>query len=161
MLAVEVEGLNALLRKLKRLGAPTYRPAIAEAGALLKGVMATYPPRRHGPQPPKTMRQRVFLINAIRDGTIDFPYRRGQSPGSEGLGRRWTVQLRDDGLTAAVGNNASYAKFVQSAEEQSAYHETTGWTTDKQAAEEQAGAVRDIFQHHIRRTINSDSEAAR
>lgn len=154
---MRVEGIDKLLRKLKRLGPPTYRPAIAEGAAHLKSAIATYPPRRHGPQPPKTMRQRLFLIYAIENGLIDVPYRRKGS-----LGRRWTVEFRDEGLTGVVGNNTPNAKYVQGHEDQSLYHEETGWKTDRQVVEDEAREVREIMARHIRNAIaSSGQEAAR
>ena len=155
-ITVRVEGLDSLLKKLGRLGLAVYKPAIAEGAAHIKNAIATYPPRQLGrKQPPKTMRQRIFLINAINDGTIDFPYRRGRSPGSETLGRRWTVEFRDDGKTAIVGNNASYAKFVHDPNEQSAFHKGGGWKTSRQVAEDEAQAVNEIMIRHIQKWKNS------
>lgn len=147
---VTIEGLDKLLKKLGRLGPRVYRPAIAEAGAHIKSAIATYPTRQLGrKQPPKTMRQFIFLVNAFREGLIDFPYRRGQSPGSEALGRKWTVEFRDEGKTAIVGNNASYARFMHDPDEQSHFHAEGGWKTTRQIAEEEADAVREILGRHI------------
>lgn len=146
---VRVEGLDKLLKKLERMGPPIYKPAIAEGAAHVKSKLAEYPPRRYGPQPPWTMKQRIFLITSIREGTLQVPYKR-----TGNLGKRWTVAFRDGGLTAAVGNNAPGAKWVQSAEDQSLYHKETGWKTDKQVAEEEAQAVKEILQRHIRGEIN-------
>jgi hypothetical protein len=96
----------------------------------------------------------IFLRHAFEEGLIDSPYRRGRSAGSEGLGRKWTVEFRDEGKTAVVGNNASYARFVQGQSDQALYHQTTGWTTDKKVAKQEARAVYEILARHIRIGIN-------
>lgn len=149
---VTIEGLDKVLKKLGRFGPQVYRPAIAEAGSHIKSVLAQYPPRQLGrKQPPKTMRQFLFLVHAIAEGIIDFPYRRGQSPTSEALGRKWTVELRDEGRTAIVGNNASYAKFVHDPNDQSHFHAEGGWKTTRQVAEQEANDVQRILAAHIAR----------
>lgn len=153
---VRVEGLDKALRKLRRLGPDAYRPAMAEGGAHLKNVMAQYPPRRYGPQPAKTSKQRAFLFWAIANGIIQVPYVRGSSPGSQTLGKRWTVAERDNGLTAVVGNNAGYARLVHSATEQTEYHRLTGWKTDQQVVEEEAPRVKEILTRHIQQAIRRD-----
>lgn len=156
---VIIEGLDRLLKKLSKLGPQVYKPAIAEGAAHLKSVIATYPPQVLGrKQPPKTMRQRIFLIIAIAEGLIDFPYRRGRSPGSEALGRRWTIEFRDNGLTGIVGNNASYAWFVHDHAEQSEFHHESGWKTDREVAEQEADEVRNIMAAHIGRWAASRSK---
>ena len=50
------------------------------------------------------------------------------------LNRRWTYEVRSTlyGATAVIGNNTSYAPFVQSAERQSWVHEGWGWVTDEE-----------------------------
>ncbi len=156
IVSMRVEGLDELLRKLRRLGKETAQPAIAEGANHIKEVIAVYPPRSSRPQPPKTFKQRVFLIWAIANRIIDFPYRRGISPGSQALGRRWTVEFRDDGLTGVVGNNARYAEVVHDWQKQSHYHQQTGWKTDRDVVEQEARAVFDILNNHYRAALNRD-----
>lgn len=147
---IRVEGLDRVLKKLGRLGPAVYRPAIAEGAAHIKSVIAVYPPRQLGrKQPPKTLRQRLFLIWAFATGVLDFPYRRGRSPGSEALGRRWTIQFRDNGKTAVVGNNASYARYMHDPADQSYFHKEGGWKTSRQVADEEAREVYEIMIKHI------------
>ena len=49
------------------------------------------------------------------------------------LNRRWTYEVRSTlyGATAVIGNNTSYAPYVQSAERQAWMHEGQGWVTDE------------------------------
>jgi hypothetical protein len=152
--SVRVEGLDKLLRKLGKMGPGVFRPAIAEAAAHIKSAIAKYPPVRHGKQLFKTIKQRAWFFYALANGLIEVPYRRGLSPSSEALGRRWTVEFRDEGQTAVVGNNASYAKVVQESEDQSYYHKVTGWPTDKTVAEDEARAVREILVRHIQKALD-------
>jgi hypothetical protein len=148
---LRIEGLDKLLRKLDKMGPGVYKPALAEAGAHIKSVMAAYPPQITGrKQPPKTMRQRLFLIWAIAKGIITIPYRRGGI-----LGKRWTVEFRDGGKTAVVGNNTKGGKFVQGAADQSRFHAAGGWKTDKQVAKEEAGNVKEILARHVREAIKT------
>ena len=152
--AVRVEGLDKLLRKLGKMGPSVFRPAIAEAATHIKSKIAQYPRVRHGKQPFKTDKSRRYFFFALRNSLIEVPYRRGLSPGSEALGRRWTVEFRDDGKTAVIGNNASYARLVQSDDEQTNYHRLTGWPTDKSVAETEAHEVREIIARHISRALS-------
>jgi len=151
--AVRVEGLDKLLKKLGKMGPGVYKPAIAEGATHIKSVIATYPPARHESQPFKTLRQIRYFFYALKNGLIEVPYRRGLSPSSEALGRKWTVEFRDDGKTAVVGNNTSYGPLVQKDGVQSNYHRITGWKTDKQVAESEAKPLRDIMARHIRKEL--------
>lgn len=153
--SVRVEGLDALIRKLNSLGPRAIRPAIAEAATHVKGVIATYPPQRTGRrQHLKTARSRRFFFAALRDGRIEVPYRRGLSPGSEAMGRRWTIQFRNQGKTAIVSNDASYVSLVHGHTEQSHFHKEGGWKTDRQIADQEAKPVRRIFARHIAQWSN-------
>ena len=147
--AITPKGFDKLLAKM-----PRFRPALrgaVRAGALhVKGKIARYPAARHGPQPFKTARQRRFFFYAVRAGLIEVPYRRGQSARSETLGRKWTIKSEDDGLTAVVGNNASYGPVVQDRDEQSFYHKTTGWPTVQDVQEDEGPVVRNLMARAIR-----------
>lgn len=147
---IRIEGIDRLLKKLGRMGSAVYKPAIAEAATHIKSVLEVYPPRRYGKQPFKTARQRAYVMWALNEGLIEIPYRRGLSPGSQALGRRWTIEFRDNGKTAIVGNNVRYGPLVQGADTQSRYHQLTGWKTDRQVATEEAPAVKEILARHIR-----------
>lgn len=147
---VKVGGLEGLIKKLNSLGPDAIKPAVAKAAAHLKRVISVYPPQKTGrKQPFKTDKQRRFFFAALREGRIEVPYRRGQSPGSEALGRRWTIQFRDNGTSAVVGNNASYAPYVLDDEEQSHFHQEGGWKTYGQVAKQERPIIRDIMAARI------------
>jgi len=133
---VELEGLERIIAKLNAVR-PEIKEAVKAVGLEIKGVMAKYPAQRKGQkQEIKSKRQLNYLRYAIRNEIIDVPYRRGVSAGSQTLGRRWTVGIEDDGLTAVVGNNVKYGPFVQDEDSQLAMHEATGWMTVQQAEKE-------------------------
>lgn len=144
---ITMEGLEKILSRLDML--PTFRSGVTSGALYVKERIAIYPPRRHGKQPPKTAKQRAFLIWAIRTGRIEVPYRRGQSSGSQTLGRRWTVRFDDQGKQGIIGNNVSYGPYVQG-DQQSLFHKTTGWKTTRQVARDEGPAVRKYVQDAIR-----------
>lgn len=138
-----INGLNALaqMRGLRR--------GLAGAAAHLQGVAARYPGERHDSQPFVSDAQRRGFFARLRSGEIQVPYVRGFAPTSEQLGQRWTVEERDGGLTQVVGNNASYAPLVQSAQRQTTYHRITGWKTDEQIINEEGPRVNEIVNAEI------------
>lgn len=79
-------------------------------------------------------RQRRGFFAKLRSGAIEVPYRRGTSPGSETLGRRWHIR-QFGAIGHVLTNDASYAPLVHSAENQAAYHAGT-WKTDEGLARE-------------------------
>jgi hypothetical protein len=58
-------------------------------------------------------------------------------------------------LTQIIGNNASYAKYVQSAEDQARFHKRRGWKTDEQVLASEGDEVLKFIQHEV------DKELAR
>lgn len=120
----------------------TISNALMAGGLRFKGILATYP--SHTPRAmPMTPAQRRGFFARLRSGAIQVPYRRGQSPGSQALGRRWAVS-RNGNMSVTVGNNATYAALVQGGS-QTGYHRVTGWKTAQQAWDDNAQTiVRDI-----------------
>lgn len=151
---VTVGGMASFLARLDRFK-PAVRAAIRGAGLHVKGQIAKYPAKHGSGRPMQwvSVKQRAAVMAMIRRGEIEVPYRRGKSPGSESLGRRWTIDEQDDGLTAIVGNNASYGPYVQG-EQQSAYHREGGWKTTDQVSEEErpyvVGQIHDAIWAQLR-----------
>jgi len=141
-MTIRIEGLSELLAKITRLSQLAGVKAALRVAALhIKGKVARYPAASHRPQPFVSDKQRRGFFYHLKHGDIEVPYRRGTSPGSETLGRRWTTEARNSGLTQVIGNNASYAQLVQGPERQTAYHAATGWQTTAQVAEQEAPVV--------------------
>lgn len=79
-------------------------------------------------------RQRRAFFAKLRSGEIEVPYRRGSSPGSETLGRRWHIQP-SGAIGHVLTNDASYAPLVHGADDQASYHKGN-WKTDEGIAKE-------------------------
>lgn len=151
---IQIEGLDRVIGKLENLQQlNTVKAGIKAAAIHVKGKIAEYPPRKHIPMRWKSERQRRWFFAALRSGAIDVPYKRGSSPGSEGLGRRWTVKERDDGLSAVVGNNVSYGPFVQREDSQYWMHKASGWKTTARVANEERSVVVDFVTAAIRKAL--------
>ena len=146
MFTIEVEAKDEKDIKGKIAKLANILPPIVKALALhLKGKIATYPPERHGPMiwsedPEKRARQRRGFFAKLNAGEIEVPYRRGSSPGSETLGRKWTIEEVGP-FEAKIGNAASYGPFVQDPEKQSRYHQMTGWPTTQDVIDKEGPEV--------------------
>jgi len=93
----------------------------------LRSKIAPYPAVSRRPQAGSwsDAERRAFFAK-LKAGEIEVPYRRGLSPGSESLGKRW--QIKSAGPNHSLRNNASYASLVQG-RKQIPYHKKTGWKT--------------------------------
>lgn len=157
MTTIRVEA-DDLIRKLTKLAQfRKVRAAVKNAGIFIRGKMATYPAERHDKAIPRakdwSAKQRRGFFAKLRSGEIEVPYRRAQSPGSERLGAKWTTQSANAGMTAIVGNNASYVRLVQDAENQTRYHKLTGWPTDDSVMRDRGPTVVEYVRQAIEREI--------
>ena len=149
--SIELKGLDALVKRLGAIEAGTYRRAILVTGAqMLKSYIAKYADqtaanKAGGPgsrwyvrgSGPRWMR---------KDGSIN-----GMQT-SEALGRRWAVEVHD--TEAIVGNNASYARFVQSDSEQATVHRRNQWRTDVEAIREVGPRIAEMARVEIQRAVD-------
>ena len=147
---LRVEGLDSIIRKLRRVQ-PTsmFRATMRNGAEMVKGWINQYP-RSTSANSPGTGRwyERGYgsrWMNA--DGSV------GGSRTSETLGRRWASDVSANGMSATVGNNASYAPLVQG-KEQAWYHNRTGWRTTVEAVKEMGPRVRAFLLTQYRRAIN-------
>jgi hypothetical protein len=128
---IDTGDLEKVARKLNVL--PAFKDGIKAGAIYVKGVIAEYPPMSSGNMPgayPKKWYVRGKGPHwALKGGGIHF--RRT----SEVLGKRWTHKIFNDGLSAVVGNNASYAPYVQSREHQPPWHKAHGWNTAENVVE--------------------------
>lgn len=129
--SIRIEGVDQLMQKLGRFNGNNLLRAPMERGlAEIQQALQEYPPARPG-------------STYVRGG-----------PKSEKLGSRWThrIHTQPDGIYGVVGNNASYAPFVQNYQFQAGVHKRR-WLTDKAAVEKyKAGIVAD-FQRTISRAL--------
>lgn len=147
MAKVTVRGVDEVMEKLRRVGAPgAFRRPMTKAVAHLHREIAVYPPSSTANSPANgySWYERGF-------GTKT---RTGRAwPTSETLGRRWTHEVSADGKRGEVGNNASYGPFVQSEERQASFHKRRGWVTDAQVAEKEAKKVVGFFDDEIKQLL--------
>lgn len=139
MTTVTIRGLDEAIRKLDAVGRPgVFRRPMIKATAHLHSIIAVYPASTVANSPANgySWYERGFGTRA----------RTGRAwPSSETLGRRWTHEVSADGRRGVVGNNASYGPYVQSAEQQAAFHAARGWLTDEKVADKEAGKVESFF----------------
>ena len=129
--SVRIEGVDQLMQKLGRFNATNLLRAPMERGlAEIQQALQEYPPAR----PNSTY---------VRGG-----------PGSEKLGSRWThrIYTQPDGIYGVVGNNASYAPYVQNFKFQAKIHKRR-WITDKEAMTKYLPGIVEDFQRVIRRAL--------
>lgn len=157
--SLELSGSDPLIAKLNALGRMSFANALLMAGGFyLARKFATYPPRKRPTRKSvygtsfKTEKQRKYFFAALHKGEIDVPYRRGISPGSETLGRRWTVYSKSQ-FVVAVGNNASYARKVQSLQNQALYMAAVGWVPAETTLERERGNVLRVMERELTQEI--------
>jgi len=143
-MATTIKGDAELRRKLAKL--KDLRPVVPyiEAAAVhVKGMISKYPPlaNAHRPQPFKTEKSKRYFFWALKQGIIEVPYRRGQSPGSEDHGQSWTIKGMKQGLQQAIGSDTSYGPLLQDPQQQTAYHKETGWKDTDTVAKAEADDV--------------------
>ena len=134
---IEIQGLEEVVKKIEKLGRLDYlQAAIKASAAHVKGKVAQYPPSTAANAPgSKRWYERGYGSKWTRaDGSI------GGRKTSEMLGRKWTTETRNRGLTAVVGNNVSYGPYVQG-EKQAAFHKARGWKTAEDVAKEETDEV--------------------
>lgn len=132
---VEINGIEELQRKLKRLPKEAQDAGADEAYDYLLRVFKLYPPpkrisrkqaygvtffNKYGDH-----RQQKFFFAALRSGAIVVPYRRSQR-----LRKAW--KKYGEGIRAFIANDTPYAKFMYDPDQQSRMSALIGWeTTDE------------------------------
>ncbi len=126
---------DAALARLFSGGLDTaMRATTMAAAAEGQDRIAQYPPVRRKKMVFVSDKQRRAFFARLRHGEIEVPYRRGSSPGSQALGRRWHIQPSGT-INHVLTNDASYAPLVHGATDQAAYH-AGNWKTDEGLASE-------------------------
>lgn len=135
-LVLEIRGIDELERKLGLVEAALrLGPILRAAASSIKNEVARYPPSSIANSPTqRRWYERGFGPRWMRrDGSV------GGSRTSETLARRWTTRVSAN--EARVGNNASYAPFVQGRDQQAAFHARRGWKTLEDVGEKEAQRV--------------------
>ena len=149
-----IKGMNKLNRKLDALAKLKGAKRGLKAGAEhIEGTIKEYPNKTTANSPgnptgrwyergwgPRWLRK--------RSGTV------GGRKTSETLRTKWSTKSRNSGLTQIVGNAASYAKYVHSAEDQAGFHGDRGWLTDEQVIDQEGPTVLDFIEKEIERELS-------
>lgn len=146
---LRIEGLADLLKKIDTLAQLRQVQGAIRAAALhVKGKVAVYPPETAANKPGRTDRR----------GRPMGWYERGAGwhsasgklyARSETLGRKWTIKTENAGLTAVIGNNASYARYVQDADLQARFMAAYGWRTAQDVLEQES----DLVTRYVREAV--------
>ena len=153
-ISVEVKGLDALIRKLNQATPKGYARATMRAAVeLLKGKIAKYPPASEANSPGSAPGSKWYERG--RGGHYIRKRDGGHSiyATSKQLGRKWTTSVAGDGMSAKVGNNVSYAPYVQDKKEQTSYHAARGWVTVQDVAKDEADAIAKLFAKRIEEAL--------
>jgi len=154
---VEIKGLDKLNKKILAV-TPALKAGIKGATEHVKGKAATYPPQTMANKP------RTYKTGA---GFDNFWYQRGWGQkwalsgggwhgrkSSEVLAKRWSTKYKNGGLTGIVGNNASYAVYVQGTNEtQVKALKNIGWKGIDTIAEEEKDTVTKFIQDKVDRAL--------
>lgn len=156
MSTIRLEGVDDLLARVTKLAQLRQLQAAVKAAAThVKGKAAQYPSgNQHRQQDFVSAKQRRGFFAKLRKGEIEVPYRRGVSPNSETLGRKWAITTSNNGLTATVGNNVSYGPLVQGPGTQTRYHATTGWKTTDEIADAERQIVVEFLEQELERIVD-------
>jgi hypothetical protein len=132
---IDLQGLEPLLRKLARLkGNEAVKGVMTAAASDLKSWVAEYPPA--GASEGDRWYERGYGPRWRRkDGSV------GGRRTSQTLGRRWTIEVMDQGMAARIGNNVTYGPYVQDEEQQNRVHKARGWRTVQGAVKEKGPEI--------------------
>ncbi len=152
---VEIEGLaealDMFLQGNSKVGQALKRATSASV-KVLRARLAKYPGKSAGKMTFVSDKQRRFFFAALREGTIQVPYRRTGT-----LGRKWTskVTFTDDDVMGFVGNSTPYAPLVQGFDTQARIH-AGNWQTEQGVANESRDEIMGIFADEISRAMASE-----
>ena len=137
--AIEVKGLEPLVRKLGAGAVPIIRALTRAIAEEVRAEVAQYPGPVKLPFKWASRKQRAKVLS-MRRGM--GPYVRNSDPFSQRLGPSWATESRGS-IDAAVGTRVKYAPWVQDAKHQQPGHAATGWVTDEEAGRkvEQSGVA--------------------
>lgn len=152
---ITIKGIPELQAKFERIE-PAVKRGVQAAGQYVHGKAKIYPPSTPANAP------RQFV-----SGGRNTWYERGWgskwaikaggwhgNKSSENLMAKWTFKTTNRGLTATIGNNASYAPYVQGADEQTRAMKVIGWKDVGTIAEEEAPRVENFIRGEIQKELN-------
>jgi hypothetical protein len=139
--------ISRLLKSITNLQQLKPVKGAVRASALhIEGEMKKYPPKtaanQSGPYPKRWYERGYGPRWAKAGGGV------GGRPTSETLGRKWTIAITNQGLSAQVGNNVKYGPYVQGSEgdkKQTITHRDNGWLTDQDVIDNEGQYVNDLI----------------
>ena len=141
---IQIIGLEKIRKHFDAIE-PALKTAIKAATLHVKGKVAKYPPSSEANIPfQRRWYERGWGSKwMIKNGTWHG------NKSSEMLGRKWTIEMRNNGMEGVIGNNVNYGPDVQGGADaphpQTAPLKRIGWkTTDEVAEEEQETVMRYI-----------------
>jgi hypothetical protein len=152
-MAETIKGMDKLVRKLDTVAKLKGAKRGLKAGAVhVMGKIKQYPPQTlaNSPNNPTgRWYERSYGPRWLRkrDGTV------GGRKTSERLDTKWTTASRAGGLQQVIGNNASYAPYVHSAEKQAGFHGDRGWLTDEQVLKSEGEEVLAFIQAEVEKEL--------
>ena len=149
--SIRIEGMERIQKKLDSMANQAYMEgAMTAAVTIIHTDIAQYPDATEANNPAnKRWYERGYGSRYRRkDGSI------GGKRTSQTLGRRWTKAVQNRGTRGVVGNNATYAPYVQDAERQAAAHTAHGWDTIQAVVGRQKGRVVQLLQAAIHKVLN-------
>lgn len=149
---ITIDGLTDTLRALDRIKShAVLRVAMTAAVEYVWERLQIYPAPVRKKYPWKTVKQRNYVIRAIRLGMITVPYKRRHSGGLAG---RWQRRVSGHGeaIIGELRNIIPYGPYVMDPTIQSAYHRGV-WPTTQTVAERESKNVAAIFEKTIRSSL--------
>lgn len=142
---IRITGIGDTIKRLEALGG-SFGDSLLKGAIYLRGVIAEYPPSKRLTRRSVygrsfvSERQRRWFFASLNDGSLQIPYRR-----THNLGHRWTARKESE-RKAIVGNNASYARYVQDEDRpQALFMAAIGWRTAQSVTRaEKEKVVREI-----------------
>ncbi len=149
---VQIKGLDQLVKKINNLSPPqsgkVKKKAMDQSVKVVRADVAKYPA--------------AGQANSAANGYSWYQRGLGTRTAtglvyatSETLGRRWTDDVRKGGNEGVVGNNASYARFVQDADLQASFHKARGWPTVQEVVTDRSGDILEFFSLAYREVLNA------
>jgi hypothetical protein len=138
MTEISFSSLDQLQQAISNLTGPQVIKVGERAGQKIALELLNTLSRKPGPSHQPVLwdsekQRRAYFAQRRKDG-LDPKYRRHSDPWSQKSSVTWATRKITGGTL--LGNPATYAPHVYSHQYQTRQHKATGWTTDKEAADQ-------------------------
>lgn len=124
---IRIDGIDDLVKRLDAAGSTKpLKDGMKAIGTSISTRMKVYPP-----------------------APVSSSYQR-----TGNLMKRWTSKVEGDGSAVTVGNNAPYARLVQSMDEQTWFHTRTGWSTLEGVVNDRRDQIVEILRAFLQNALN-------